>query len=434
VQVDDRGGAPTQAPRDDMPEPPAKPERAPTTGDRLPTRFWGYFASRLVSVLGDGAALSALAIFVYQRNPTAFALAGLFAARAIPRLLGPVTGHLSDRLDIRNVMRLCDLAAAVIYGLMALTRPPYLPLILLVFCAELAAATSIPATRTATTRIVPRHLLGRANALLTTGVALGMATGAAAGGLLVAGVGAPVALAINAVSFAVAAALAGLVPRMPPVPGKYGEAPVRLTGTFATSLGRLWERRGVAYASVGIVAVLFCTALDRPAVVILTQDQFGAGPGGYGLTLALVSLGVLVSGILLRFEVVLPVARTFLASIVLQGLAHVSMGLSPNLGFLLAAMLIAGVGNGLSNVSAVTLVQQALPAQGLGSVMGAMMSMMFVADAIGSFASGGLLLIMSVRAVFWVAGALLVLSVPAAVMLTRRGSRDILFRRAHHSN
>jgi MFS family permease len=330
-------------------------------------------------------------------------------------------------------MRLCDLAAAVIYGLMALTQPPYFPLIALVFCAELAAATSIPATRTATTRIVAKHLLGRANALVTTAVALGMATGAAAGGLLVASVGAPTALAVNAASFAVAAALAGLVPRIPPVPAKPGAAPVRLTGTFATSFGRLWERRGVAYVSVGVVAVLFCAAMDRPAVVILTQDQFDAGPGGYGMTLAMVSVGVLVSGILLRFEVVLPVARTFLASIVLQSLAHVTMGLSPNIGVFLVAMLIAGIGNGLSNVGAVTLVQQAGPAHGLGSVMGAMMSMMFVADAIGSFAGGGLLLIMSARAVFWVAGALMALSVPAAMMLTRSDMREP-FRRAPRSN
>jgi MFS family permease len=412
--------------------PAAEPERSPSR-DTLPIRFWAYLASRCVSVFGDGASLSALAIFVYQRNPSTFALAGLFAVRAVPRLLGPITGHLSDRMDLRALMRACDLAAALIFGIMALTQPPYLPLIALVFLAELAAATSIPATRTATMRLVPKQLLGRANSLVTTGVALGLGAGAAMGGLVVATVGAPTALAIDAGSFVVSALLVGVVPPMPPQPAESGTAAVRVAGTYSASIGRLWSRRGVAYVSAGVVVVLFTTALDRPALVILTQERFHAGPGGYGLTLAMVCLGVLVSGILLRLEVVRPVGGTFLAAIGLQGLAHIAIGVSPSLGFALASLLVAGVGNGLCNVAAVTLVQQSGPAYGMGSVMGAMMSMMFIADALGSLSSGALLLVMSPGAVFWIAGALMVVCVPMAALVAHSSTREALFRHADNS-
>lgn len=392
----------------------------PSAGSRLPGRFWPYLISRIVSVTGDGASLAALAIAVYQRNPSAMAVAGLFVARVLPRMAGPLTGLLADRTELRRLMRLCDTTSAVIYGAIAAFRPSYFVLLSLVLMAEACAATSVPATRTAVTRIVPKELLGRANAWLTTALAVSLTAGASAGGLMVAKFSPYTALAVNAGSFAIAAILARFVPRMHATALAAGAKREGALRTVGANIGRLWAHRDARLIVVGLIAVVFCASLDRPAVVFLTQRVLDTGPAGYGLTTAMVGLGLVVSGLLVRFEVVELSTAIFVGSICLQGVAHIAMGLSPNLAFLVIAMFVAGVGNGLESMSGMTLIQQAVPKETVGGSMGFVMSAMFVADAVGSLISGGLMSVLSPRVLFFAGGTLMIVSLTTAAVVSRR--------------
>jgi MFS family permease len=387
----------------------------------LPTRFWPYLISRIVSVTGDGAALAALAIAVYDRNPSALAVAGLFIARVLPRLAGPFTGHLADRTELRRLMRLCDGASAIIFGLIAWLQSPHFALLAFVMLAELCAATSVPATRTAVTRIVPTELLGRANAWITTALALGLTVGASVGGLLVAQFGPWIALGINAASFTVAVGLARFVPRMHPTAPEPGAPSDGALRAVRSNVARLWSHRDARVVVIGLITVVFCASLDRPAVVFLTQSVLHTGPAGYGTTLAMIGIGVLIAGLLVRFGVIKLSATVFIAAICLQGLAHIAMGLASGLLFLAATMLIAGVGNGLESVAGMTLIQRAVPKETVGGSMGVVMSAMFLADAVGSLVSAWPISVTSPRVAFYVAGTLMIAVLGTVTVVSHTG-------------
>ena len=66
-------------------------------------------AARGVSVVGDAAGTVALVIHVQRERGSGTAVALLFLAQALPRLLSPLTGTLADRRDQRRLMAGCEL-------------------------------------------------------------------------------------------------------------------------------------------------------------------------------------------------------------------------------------------------------------------------------------------------------------------------------------
>ena len=85
-------------------------------------RLW---VARVLSLMGDGIALTALLLFVSGSERRGVAVGGLLVAQGLPRLLSPLAGALADRLDQRSLMVACDLGQAVLFGLIALLLPAY---------------------------------------------------------------------------------------------------------------------------------------------------------------------------------------------------------------------------------------------------------------------------------------------------------------------
>jgi hypothetical protein len=82
----------------------------PGVAQRLSPRFWPYLISRIVSVTGDGAALAALALAVYQRDPSALAVpadSGVKSVDAVLRHVRIIPGTMAGlgRTDIYQELR-----------------------------------------------------------------------------------------------------------------------------------------------------------------------------------------------------------------------------------------------------------------------------------------------------------------------------------------
>jgi MFS family permease len=69
-----------------------------------------FVGSRLISQAGDMAAVAALTVHVYATTESAIAVAALFVARVLPRILGLFAGAIGDRLELRRLLITCDLA------------------------------------------------------------------------------------------------------------------------------------------------------------------------------------------------------------------------------------------------------------------------------------------------------------------------------------
>src|SRR4051794_19729305 len=179
---------------------------------------WG---AAVVSRLGDGLYLVAIAWQTYSVSnvPTALALVGV--ATTLPQLVFLlVGGALSDRFPRRRLMVIADAVRAAAIGALgavALAGELSLPLVLgIVVVYAMGAALFQPASASFLPQIVPVELRPRANALMRLGSSLAVRlVGPALGGVVVGTLGAGTAFLVDAGSFAVSLALLLLVGARP---------------------------------------------------------------------------------------------------------------------------------------------------------------------------------------------------------------------------
>lgn len=176
-------------------------------------RFLLLAAARVVSVLGNGFARVALAFAVLALpGASAGRLSLVLACQALPQLVFILAGGVvADRMSRSRLMAVADVLGAGAYGglaAMVLTgRAPLAALCLLAVVAGSATALFAPAMDGLVPLIVPADRLQRANGLLRMGVNSSLLLGLALSGVTVALVGPGWALALNAASFVLSAAL-----------------------------------------------------------------------------------------------------------------------------------------------------------------------------------------------------------------------------------
>jgi MFS family permease len=206
------------------------------------------------------------------------------------------------------------------------------------------------------------------------------------------------ALAVDAASFLVSAALLTGVPRLPPVPAG---VPTR----FRTDL-----RRGLSFArshpvARAVAVTLFlgvaCAGIDNVALVFLARDELGASPAVYGAIASAFGVGMLITSIVLSHRTPAAGLRTlFVGGWVLTGLGSLLTAVSPTAWFAITAQALGGAGNGIDNVTSDTLIQGSVPREMLGRIFGLTSTAAFVGGGL-AYAAGGLLLdATSARTVF----------------------------------
>ena len=168
--------------------------------------FWVFWLGFAFSVLGDAMIGVALTWLVYQSTHSARAVGLLLLASTGPVLVGGLlVGPLLDRFDRRAVMIVDSivrgLAVATIPLLHALGHPPLWPVyaVAAVYgCLKMITLAGGPALVPA---LVPAVRLDTANALETLGFTLGGVIGPPVAGLLIARIGAPNVVLVDALSY-----------------------------------------------------------------------------------------------------------------------------------------------------------------------------------------------------------------------------------------
>ncbi|PXY25275.1 MFS transporter [Prauserella sp. PE36] len=183
--------------------------------------FRALWLAEAQSVAGDHLTTVALAIVVYGRTGSALWAAVVYALTFLPALAGGLgLSQLADRFPRRTVLVVCALIQAVLVGAMAIPGTPLALLCVLVVGVRLAGAP-VNAAQNALTREIfdddEVYLRSQDLRGITTNVA--MLVGLGAGGVLVTALGPSWALAIDALTFAVAAAVVRWQVRARPAAG-----------------------------------------------------------------------------------------------------------------------------------------------------------------------------------------------------------------------
>jgi len=198
----------------------------------------------------------------------------------------------------------------------------------------------------------------RANGLMETVRSLGFMAGPLLGGALGAAGLLWLALALNALSFAVVAAAALVLRARRRPAGATSDAPVRARDGFAF----LRHERDLAVTLGGAVAALALFSISATAEPFFVTDVLHAGPLGYGVLLTSWTLGMAAgSGAVAKHVPKARLAVAGLVAVVLQGLGIAGAAVSPVLWLALIGFAFGGVAHGVKNVLLRTLIHERAP-------------------------------------------------------------------------
>ena len=385
------------------------------------------WASRTISVFGDSLSLVTLLLYIAGTSDQAFAVAALLLVGDFaPSLLGPLTGVISDRFDLRRIMVVCELiqAGAVVVILLAL--PPLAVLLALVALRATAGHIFQPASRAAVPLLVADRQLESANSAIGFGSNGMEAMGPLAAAALLPLLGVRGVLLIDVATFLVSALLLGRLPQLPAVETA-ADRPAVLADAVA-GVRYLLTTPLIRELVLGFTAVVAFNGVDDVALVFLARDSLHARGSAVALLYGGVGLGLLAGYALLgRRAQHVSLVTLALAGFALSSLGNLLTGLAWAIAVAFAVQLIRGIGLSAIDVGVNTFLQRQAPAGMLGRAFGSLYGGIGVAAAT-SYLLGALLLdLTDPRTTFIVAGSgglMATAATAAAVSRARRRSDD----------
>jgi len=259
--------------------------------------FRALWASQVLSVAGDRLALVALTLLVYDRTRSPLLAAVAWAAGYVPYVIGALfLSGIADRMPRREVMVACDVIRAILVAAMLLLRVPLDALIALLY-ATTAIQPPFDAARSAIIRdVLPRERYALGAAAMQTTFRVAIVTGAAAGGLTVAFIGARAALAMDVATFGASALFIRLgTGARPAAAGSGPSALAQLAGGVRLVFG---DRALRTLVMLGWLAACYAIPVGIAAPY---ARALGGGPVAAGLLIASVQVGaVLITPIFTR--------------------------------------------------------------------------------------------------------------------------------------
>jgi len=369
-----------------------------------------FFAGRLVSLLGSSMAPVALAFAVLDAAHRPGDLGIVLAAHMVPLLVFLlVGGAMADRFSRRTVLVLANVgdagltqgavAVVLLSGHYSLAAVAGLELV----NGAIAAFTS-PALRGVLPDLVDASGLQRANSLLGSTQNATKILGPSIAGVLVVTAGSGVAIAADAVSYLLAAALLlGL--RLP--------APVRAERSTVLADIRHGRRafRSIRWVWTVVLSWALMNLVSTGTWQILgpTLTARASGRAAWGLVLSVRAVGLLLASVALYRLVIRRLLAVGKLASAVGGLPLLALGLRLPLAWLLVAALLAGVGSSIASIGWDTSLQEHVPAGVLARVASYDDLLSFAAIPIGQLAVGPLAVAYGPRAVTFVAGMLFVL-------------------------
>jgi predicted MFS family arabinose efflux permease len=375
-----------------------------------------------INRLGTWFGFIALAVAVYDHTHNALAVGALLIcsqvlpAFIVPALVARVEASARrGELSALYMFEAATSAALVALLLWHFLLPVVLLLVALDGTASLAASALLRAAAARSARewahassehasaSAPEALEleaeRRANAALNIGFAVTFTLGPALAGLVVPAFGAPAALAVDTVSFAICGAM--LLDLQPHI--EDGESPsvrerLRDAWQYINNASTL---RGLLLAQA--IALVFFE-FSPPIEVAYAKVSLHAGDSGYGLLLGVWGLGVAVGSIVFARSIERSLGMLLSASTLAVGVAYLGWAVAPKLAIACGAGLIGGIGNGVQWAALISAVQRLTPAGLQGRMMGAVESIGAISPGIGFALGSGIVALSSPRTAFLIAG------------------------------
>lgn len=324
-----------------------------------------FLLTYLQSSLGSGAAIVALFVLAYDREPSAWSITVVLLAYDLPPgLLGPFVGALVDRVSRRLCVIAADLIRVGAFAGIAVVDSIEAT-VALAFLAGTAHALYRPAALAALPSLVTPERLPLVTSVYGSFTDVGRTVGPAVAAVLFPLVGGDGIMMLNAATFAISAIIlsslsfGGAVSEERPADASFVRE-VR-EGVQIANRGPLV--RAVVIASSGVI--LFASMLNV-AELPLAHD-LGVGASGFALLLTANGIGVVIGSLSgARAGGLREYKGRYAAGATAVGLGLVAMSVLPWYAAVLVAFVAFGVGNGLVVVHERLIFQRAIPERLMG--------------------------------------------------------------------
>ena len=354
-------------------------------------RFRWYFLSRAVDLFGDMMGHIALAFAVLAVSDSPSALGIVLAAHSIPMVAFLLIGGvLADRFGRTLIIQLSNVTGGLTHLAMAalvITDTAEIwQLVVLTAINGVAAAANQPALAGLMPQLAPAGSLQQANVLngLLRNIMLVFAP--ALGGALVVGIGAGWAIAVNGVTYLVAAAL--LLPIKLPAPQQAAGTGIlqdlRTGWTFFRTTTWLW----VIVLAFGALNALHSGGFGTLGPALAKES--GLGAQGWALIISAQAVGLIATSVvLLRVNLRRPLLLGMIGCAFYSG-QMIALGTTTELWVVMTAALVAGAGIEIFGVGWETSMQEHVPRDMLSRVYSYDMLGSFIAIPAGQLAFGPL--------------------------------------------
>ncbi|MEU8506381.1 MFS transporter [Streptomyces brevispora] len=391
------------------------------TGRVLRDRTAGLFlAAVVVSGFGSSAMSPAAGIWVKSLTGSdSLAALALFTVW-LPVLFGPALGALADRLPRKPLLVGSNVVMALL--LTTLTAVDSAGRIWLLFAVLVLYGTSFVLMDAAESALVARavdaRLLGDFNGLrMTANEGMKLVAPLTGAALCARFGGASVAL-LDAVSFALAAGLYGLLRVRGPEPAAAGEP----EGGRAAGMRQVWGSEVLRPLVLAGSVTMLCAGLNGATLYAVIDKTLGRSPAYAGVLFAAqgigsVTIGLLAGPLLRRLP-----ERVFTAAGIAVFAVAVGLRAVPYDAVALVACGLIGAGLPCVLIAAMTAVQRETPDALLGRTAATANTLMMAPNAVALALGAGLVALVDVRVLLPLVGAV---ALAAAVVLVtgRRGAQ-----------
>jgi MFS family permease len=383
--------------------------------------FSRLLSSYTLNELGDSVGIVALAILVFDRTGDVAATSAFFiVGKFLPALLAPALTARLDQVSLRRTLPGIYLVEAIVFAVLAMIADGTFVLAAVLVLALIDGSLAVTArglTRGAVGAVLePAGLLREGNALMNIGFALASVGGAALAGLLVATLGLPTALLVDALSFLVIAVVLAATRGLPRFEVEHQSWRERL----GDGLRFVRRHRAIRLLLIGQAFALVLFTLVIPIEVIYAKESLGTTDAGFGVLLSSWGAGIVIGSLVY----LLVKARSALTLIVLStaaiGAGYLGMASANTLLVACLFSVLGGIGNGVQWIAVVTAIQEATPRSYQARVTGLLESLGAGMPGVGYLLGGILAGIGSPRTAYAVAGGGVLVLVVLALLARSR--------------
>ena len=394
---------------------------------RLGADFTKLWTASAVSNIGDGVTMAAGPLLVASITTDPALVAGAVFVQQLPWLLfSLISGAYVDRLDRRRLVVIVNTLRAVALTALTVAVATDNVTVAVVYAVFFLLGTGETLADTASGAFLPAIVapdrLATANARLMATFTIANQFVAKPLGAWLFVIAAAAPFGVNALTFAVAAALVATIRPIPTAPS----APrTSLHTDIAEGIRWLWHHhllRTLAI-SMGLGNVVFCSAFA--VFVLYTRQRLGLSDVGYGFLLTTFAIGGLLGTTLApRLQAIFGASTLLRAGLIVEAVTHATLAITTTPLIAAGILIIFGIHTMVWGVIVVTLRQRVVPQNLLGRV-GSVYSLLDLGGAaLGSLLGGVLARTWGVTTPFWIAATAMALIAAAAWRPLRQASAD----------